>query len=137
MRIRAVVAAVTVLAGVALPVPALADSAGTVAGLRAQVTRFVDAELHRDPATVCDILGTPLNATVHSRTCTERWRAQIKSVLAQPGGRSDLRSDIAAAATATITSNGIHASITLPYALVDGKPRAHFFWTDDCWMLTS
>jgi hypothetical protein len=135
MRIRAFLGAVTVLAGVALPVPALAEGAGTVAGLRAQVTRFVNAELHHDAATVCDILGAPLNATVHSRTCTERWRSQIKSVLAQPGGRSDLRSDIAAAAT--VTSNGVHASITLPHALVDGKPRSHFFWTDNCWMLTS
>jgi hypothetical protein len=137
MRIRAFLGAVTVLAGVALPVPALAEGAGTVAGLRAQVTRFVNAELHHDAATVCDILGAPLNATVHSRTCTERWRSQIKSVLAQPGGRSDLRSDIAAAATAAVTSNGVHASITLPHALVDGKPRSHFFWTDNCWMLTS
>ena len=133
MRIRAFLGAVTVLAGVALPVPALAEGAGTVAGLRAQVTRFVNAELHHDAATVCDILGAPLNATVHSRTCTERWRSQIKSVLAQPGGRSD----IAAAATAAVTSNGVHASITLPHALVDGKPRSHFFWTDNCWMLTS
>ena len=41
MRIRAFLGAVTVLAGVALPVPALAEGAGTVAGLRAQVTRHI------------------------------------------------------------------------------------------------
>jgi hypothetical protein len=133
MRSRAVLGAVAALAAVALPGSALADSTGTVPGLRAQVTRFVTAELHRDAATVCAIVGTPMNATRDGKTCVERWKATIRHFLAHPGGRGELRADLRATATAAVTSDGTYASITLPHPLLGRE--SHFSWYDNCWML--
>jgi hypothetical protein len=133
MRSRAVLGAVAALAAFALPSSALADSTGTVPGLRAQVTRFVTAELHDDAATVCDIVGTPMNATRHGRTCAERWQASIKHFLSQPGGRRELRADLRATAAAAVSSDGTYASITLPHPLLGGE--SNFSWYDNCWML--
>jgi hypothetical protein len=133
MRSRVVLGAAAALAAFALPSSALADSTGTVPGLRAQVTRFVTAELHDDAATVCDIVGTPMNATRHGKTCAERWQASIKHFLAQPGGRRELRADLRATAAAAVSSDGTYASITLPHPLLGGE--SNFSWYDNCWML--
>ena len=133
MRSRAALAAAAALAAFALPGGALAAPTGTVPGLRAQVTRFVTAELHDDPATVCAIVGTPMDATRHGKTCAERWKASISRLLAQPGGRSELRADLHATATAAVSSDGTYASIALPHGLLGGE--SHFSWYDNCWML--
>jgi hypothetical protein len=133
MRIRAVLGAAAAVAVLALPSGALADSTGTVSGLRAQVTRFVTAELHRDTATVCAIVGTPMNATRNGKTCAERWKASIGHYLAQPGAHGKLRADLRAAATAAVSSSGTAATITLPHPLLGGQSQ--FSWYDNCWML--
>jgi hypothetical protein len=137
MRGRLALGAVTVFVGLALPVSALGQATGTVAGLRAQVKRFVTAELHEDGATVCAILNAPLNDTRHGVSCTARWDAKIKASLARSGSRKHLHADIAALESAAVSSDGFHASIRTPYPLLSGHARSHFYWTDDCWMLTS
>jgi hypothetical protein len=137
MRGRLALGAVTVLVGLALPVSALGEATGTVAGLRAQVKRFVTAELHDDGATVCAILNAPLNNPRHGVSCAARWDASIKASLARSGSRKQLHADIAALRSAAISSDGTHASITTPYPLLAGHARSHFYWTDNCWMLTS
>jgi hypothetical protein len=106
-------------------------------GLRAQIKRFVTAELHDDGATVCAILNAPLNDTRRGVSCTARWDTSIKASLARSGSRKQLHADIAALGSAAVSSDGIHASITTPYPLLAGHARSHFYWTDDCWMLTS
>ena len=95
MRIHSLLATAAVLGAIATaPVSALADSTGTVPGLRAQVTRLLTAELQNDDATVCAIVGTPMNGTLHGRTCVERWHASITRFLAKPGAKRELRGDI-------------------------------------------
>ena len=133
MRSRSLLGAVAALAAFVVPSGALAASTGTVPGLRAQVTRFVTAELHEDASTVCAILGTPMNATRHGRTCAERWKASIRHFLEQPGGRSELHADLRATAAAAVSSDGTYASMTLPHPLLGGQ--SHFSWYDNCWML--
>ncbi|HEX2704045.1 MAG TPA: hypothetical protein VHM72_11525 [Solirubrobacteraceae bacterium] len=97
------------------------------------MTRFVTAELHGDAATVCAIVGTPMNATRHGKTCAERWMASIRHYLAQPGGRGKLHADLRATAAAAVSSDGTSASITLPHPLLGGQSQ--FSWYDNCWML--
>jgi hypothetical protein len=133
MRSRALLGAAAALAALAIPSTALATSTGTVPGLRAQVTRFVTAELHQDAATVCAIVGTPMNATRDGRTCVERWKASLRHYLAQPGGHRELRADLRASAAAAVSSDGTYASITLPHPLLGGQSQ--FSWYDNCWML--
>jgi hypothetical protein len=133
MRSRSRLGAAAVLAALAIPSTSLAASTGTVPGLRAQVTRFVAAELHDDAATVCAIVGTPMNATRHGRSCAERWKASIKHFLEHPGGRSELHADLHATAAAAVSSDGTYASITLPHPLLGGQSQ--FSWYDNCWML--
>jgi hypothetical protein len=132
-RVRLLLGAACVLASLALPGTALGQSTGTVSGLRAQVTRFLNAELQKDGGTVCAILNAPLNDTKHGRTCTTRWDSTLDTI-----GRHQLRADLAAVAGAAVTSDGIHASITLPHPLLQGHSvKSRFYWIDDCWMLTS
>jgi hypothetical protein len=128
-------AALCVLACFALPPVALGSATGTVAGLRAQVTRFVTAELHDDTATVCAIVGTPMNETRHGKSCAERWKASIKRLMAQSGGRAELSADAKAVPSAAVSSDGTYASITLPHPLLGAQSR--FSWYDNCWMLMS
>jgi hypothetical protein len=132
MRLRLALGAATVLATLVLPVTALGQATGTVPGLRAQVSRLIAAELHGDGATVCAILGTGLNGTQHGRSCTQRWDTN----LAKHKHRHALRADMAAVANAMISSDGVHASITLPNPLLAGRsPQSRFSWYDNCWML--
>jgi hypothetical protein len=135
MRSRSILGTLAVLGALVLPACALADSTGTVAGLRSQVTRFITAELQNDDATVCAIVGTPRNGTLHGKSCDARWHASIKHFLAQPGGRHELRSDMKAVSSGSVSSNGTYASITLPHPLLGGQ--SDFSWYDNCWMLES
>jgi hypothetical protein len=132
--VRGLLAASACCACVALPSAALADSTGTVAGLRAQVSRLITAELHRDTATVCAIVGTPMNGTLHGRSCAERWGQSIKHFL-RHGGRAMLHADAKAVAAAAVSSTGTYASITLSHPLLGGA--SNFSWYDNCWMLES
>jgi hypothetical protein len=132
MRVRLALGAATVLATFVLPVTALGQSTGTVPGLRAQVSRLITAELHGDSATVCAILGTGLNGTEHGRSCTQRWDTK----LAKHKHHAALRADLTAVASAAVSSDGVHASITLPHPLLAGRSaESSFSWYDNCWML--
>ena len=117
-----------------VPAAAVADTTGTAATLRAATARLVTAELHRDGATACGVLNTPLTATVGGQTCAQRWQARSARLLAASGGAGRLRADLHAAASAPIAISGEHGSIALPYPLLDG--HSHFYWTNNCWMLT-
>jgi hypothetical protein len=127
--------AAAVATTLALPGAALGQSTGTVAGLRAQVTRFLKAELQRNSATVCDILGGSLAATKHGKSCDERWHAKLKHFLASSSDRHELRADMAAVPAAPVSSTGTYASITLPSPPVIGGQSSSFSWYDNCWML--
>jgi len=118
------------VACLALAGTALADSPGTVAGLRAQVARLITAELGRDTATVCAIVAN--TATIHGQTCEQRWGRSIGHFL-KHGGRHVLRADMKAVPTAAVSSNGYAASIALPHPLLAGQ--SNFSWYDNCWML--
>jgi hypothetical protein len=122
--------AATVLAALALHGVAFADSTGTVAGLRAQVSRLITAELQKDTSTVCAIVGN--DTTINGRTCEQRWDRSLKHFF-RHGGRHLLHLDMAAVSSAAVSSNGYAASITLPHPLLDGQ--SSFSWYDNCWML--
>jgi hypothetical protein len=132
MRARRFLVASVLCAAVALPASALADSTGTVPGLRAQVSRLITAELTGDTATVCAIVGTPMDTTIHGRTCEQRWGKSISHYL-RHGGRSQLHADASAVASAAVSSSGTYASMTLPHPLLSGD--SNFSWYDNCWML--
>ncbi len=133
MNRRAFASTLGVAAALAVPGAALADATGTVPGLRAQVVRLLTAELHHDSSTVCAILNAPMNGTLRGVPCTTRWTRSLERILSKPGARAALRADIASAASAAVSSDGIHASITLPHPLLGGESR--FYWTNNCWML--
>jgi hypothetical protein len=130
MRFRGFLGASVLCAALVLPGVSLADSPGTVAGLRAQVTRLITAELQRDTATVCAIVAD--SGTVHGRTCEQRWHKSLEHFFAS-GGRSELHADASAVTSAAVSSNGYSASITLPHPLLAGQ--SSFSWYDNCWML--
>jgi len=117
-----------------VPAAAVADTTGPAATLRSATARLITAELNRDGATACGVLNTPLTATVGGQTCAQRWEARSARLLAASGGAGRLRADLHAAASAPIAISGEHGSIALPYALLNG--HSHFYWTNNCWMLT-
>ena len=127
------VCAVTVLpAGSALA----AGSTGTpeqIAWVRRAATNFVTAELAGNASGACAILNAPLRATVHHRTCEERWKTRLQTVLATPAARRRLRAQRHAIATATVVVHGNVASLGLKTPLWNGPNR--FLWTEMCWML--
>ncbi len=112
---------------------ASADTVGSVPWVRTAATKVITAELARDGATACGVLNAPLTSTVAGKTCAQRWTARADRLLAKRGGARHLRADLAAVNAASITINGLHASIALPYPLLDGQSR--FYWTNMCWML--
>lgn len=130
-RLLAVLAATLALGAI----PALAASTGTASGLRYAVTRLLTAELGRDGAGACAVLNAPLNATVDGHSCAQRWDARIERMLAVHGGARRLQADLHAVAGAPVRVAGLYATIALPHPLLDGQSR--FYWTDNCWMLTS
>jgi hypothetical protein len=117
-----------------VPAAAVADTTGTAATLRSATARLITAELNRDGATACGVLNAPLTATVGGKTCAERWDARSARLLAASGGAGRLRADLHAVTGAPIAISGEHGSITLPYPLLNG--HSHFYWTNNCWMLT-
>jgi hypothetical protein len=111
---------------VALPGAANADSPGTVANLRGQVTRLITAELAKDTGTVCAIVAYP------APDCSQHWDRSLTRFL-RHGGRKMLKADMTAVATASVSSNGFSATIVLPHPLRGG--HSQFSWYDNCWML--
>ena len=105
----------------AAPGIATADSPGTVAGLRAQVTRLLTAELAKDTGTVCAIVANPTS------TCARHWGHVLTHFL-RHGGRHMLNADMAAVASASVSSNGYSATIALPHPLRGG--HSAFSWYD-------
>jgi hypothetical protein len=96
--------AVLITAGALLaPAVALGESGLTASTLRSAAARLLTAELARDGATACGILNAPLTATVHGRTCAQRWDARIGHVLARHGGRAALRADLRAVPSAAVS----------------------------------
>ena len=134
MRITRHLAAGAGVLALVVPAAAVADTTGTAATLRSATARLITAELNRDGATACGVLNTPLTATVGGQTCAQRWEARSARLLAASGGAGRLRADLHAAASAPIAISGEHGSIALPYALLNG--HSHFYWTNNCWMLT-
>ena len=114
------------LLAAALPGAAAADTPGTVAGLRAQVTRLLTAELAKDTSTVCAIVANP------AKSCEQHWGRSLTRLLTH-GGRRMLKADLSAVAAAPVSSNGFWATISLPHPLRAGN--SDFSWYDNCWML--
>jgi hypothetical protein len=133
VRITRHLAAGAGLLALIVPAAALAET-GTAATLRSATARLITAELNRDGAGACGVLNTPLTTTVRGQTCAQRWDARSARLLATSGGTGRLRADLRAAASAPIAISGEHGAITLPYPLLDG--HSHFYWTNNCWMLT-
>jgi hypothetical protein len=106
---------------------------GTVANLRDAVSTVVSAEIHGLGSSACGKLYAPLTKTIHGRTCTQRWDARSKALLAAPDGLAHLLADYDAVPTAAVSIHGLYATIALPYALLGGESK--WYWTDNCWML--
>lgn len=130
----------TVLACAAALLTASGASAAYSVGTREQIawvrraaTNFVTAELRGDGASACSILNAPLRATVHGRTCAERWDAKLAKLVRERGGRARLHAELRAIASATVVVHGDQATIALPTPLASGPNR--FLWTENCWML--
>jgi hypothetical protein len=121
----------------ALPVAASAShSVGTssqIAWVRTATTRFVTAELKRDPSEACAVLTVQQRGTIHNRTCQQRWNAKIATMLHEPGERSLLEADKHAISKATVVVHGNIASIELPTPLLNGSNE--LVWTENCWMV--
>jgi hypothetical protein len=140
----AVVAALlgAVVAGALMPVGAAHGyserSIGTpeqVAWVRHAADRFVSAELAANASEACAVLNAPLRATIHGRSCEQRWNEWLARLLHEPGMRARLRAERRAVASARVVVAGDVASIELPDALLGGPNR--FRWTENCWMLES
>ncbi|HXR29457.1 MAG TPA: hypothetical protein VN772_07745 [Solirubrobacteraceae bacterium] len=132
----------TLVAASALAVPAAAAAAysehsvGTpeqIAWVRRAAGNFVAAELSGNGAGACTVLNAPLRATVHHRTCEQRWNARLATLLRERGARAHLRAEQRAISSARVVVHGNVASIELPSPLMSGPNR--FLWTENCWML--
>ncbi|MGH2852406.1 MAG: hypothetical protein ACRDLP_17550 [Solirubrobacteraceae bacterium] len=130
---KRLLAAAMVAGALVAPAMALGESGLTASTLRSAAARLLTAELARDGATACGILNAPLTATVHGRTCAQRWDARIGHMLARRGGRAALRADLRAVPSAAVSISGEWGTIALPHPLLDGQSR--FYWTANCWML--
>ena len=106
---------------------------GQVAWVRSAAERFLGAELTANAAEACAVLNAPLRATMHGRSCQQRWHARLAKLLREPGMRATLTAEKRAAARARVVVTGDVASIELPGALLHGPNR--FLWTENCWML--
>lgn len=125
--------AVTLIA----PASALAgDSTGTpeqIAWVRRAATNFVTAELTGNAAGACAILNAPLRATRGHRTCEQRWKVRLATVLGTPAARARMRAQRREIATSAVVVRGRVASLSLKTPLINGPN--HFLWTEMCWML--
>jgi hypothetical protein len=137
MSPRSTIALLACAVSLALPAAASAShSVGTssqIAWVRTASTRFVTAELKRDPAEACAVLTAQKRATVDNRTCEQRWNAKIATMLREPGVRARLQADRRAIASATVIVHSNVASIELPTPLLNGSNE--LLWTENCWMV--
>jgi hypothetical protein len=79
------------------------------------------------------VLTAPQRATVHGRSCAERWDGRIAALLRIPRIRNGLRADLRAVARAPVAILGERARIFLPAPLLGSSST--FLWTENCWML--
>ena len=137
MSLRSTIALFACATSLALPAAAsAAHSVGTssqISWVRTATTRFVTAELKRDPSEACAVLTAQKRATVHHRTCEQRWGSKIATMLHEPGERARLQADRHAIATATVIVRGNLATIELPTPLLNGSNE--LVWTENCWMV--
>ena len=135
MSLRGILAVLVCVSALAVPASALgAHSVGTaeqIAWVRKSATRFVTAELTDDGSEACAVLGAPLRATEHGRTCEQRWGRKLAKLA--PAVRAKLRSQKHEIASAIVVVRGDYASLELPSELMSGPNR--FYWTENCWML--
>jgi len=113
-----------------------ARSAGSpeqIAWVRSAASRFVMAELAGNGASACAILNRPLRATLHGRTCAQRWNVKLAAQLRKHGARSALRQQSREIANAAVVVHGNVAQIELTGPLIKGPNK--FLWTENCWML--
>jgi hypothetical protein len=101
--------------------------------VRRAASNFVSAELARNGAGACAILNAPLRATLHHRTCAQRWNARLTAMLREPGRRAQLHKQLHAIAKADVVIHGNLATLAIPSQLFNGPNR--FLWTENCWML--
>lgn len=135
MSLRGILAVLVCVSALAVPASALgAHSVGTaeqIAWVRKSATRFVTAELTDDGSEACAVLGAPLRAAEHGRTCEQCWGRKLAKLA--PTVRAKLRSQKHEIASAIVVVRGDHASLELPSELMSGPNR--FYWTENCWML--
>jgi hypothetical protein len=135
MSLRGILAVLVCVSALAVPASALgAHSVGTaeqIAWVRKSATRFVTAELTDDGSEACAVLGAPLRAAEHGRTCEQRWGRKLAKLA--PAVRAKLRSQKHEIASAIVVVRGDYASLELPSELMSGPNR--FYWTENCWML--
>jgi hypothetical protein len=106
-----------------------------IAWVRRAATNFVNAELAGNASGACAILNAPLRATRNHRSCEQRWKGRLTTLLRAPGARGRLRGERHAIAAAVVIVHGNQASLGLKTPLVRGPN--HFLWTENCWMLES
>jgi hypothetical protein len=135
-RLACVPLALLCAAAVAAPSAIAAHSVGTptqIAWVRSAASRFVAAELAGDGAGACAVLNRPLRATIHGRTCAQRWDARLAARRSRRGARAALHREARAINHATVVIHGNIAKIELPTPLFKGANE--FLWTENCWML--
>lgn len=142
VRLPAAVAALLTVGALLVPVATAAAyserSVGTpqqIAWVRRAAHRFVSAELAANGSEACAVLNAPLRARTRGRTCEQRWKARLASMLRKGRVRSRLRSELRAVSSARVVVRGNVATIELPAPLLHGPNR--FLWTENCWMLES
>ncbi len=139
MSLRHRIALLACAAGLVLPASASAahsiSRSEQVALVRRAAGNFVAAELAGNGAGVCAILNAPLRASVHHRTCAERWSSKLASILGEPGGPARLRAERRAIPSAVVVLEGRVAAIELPTPLISGPNANRFLWSENCWML--
>ncbi len=138
MRSRVLIAALACAVALVAPASTLgARSVGShaqIAWVRSAASRFVAAERSGDGAAACGVLDASLRATLHHRSCAQRWDEKLAALLRQPGARASLRADASAISSArVVVDGGYAATIDLPSPLMDG--RSSFVWSESCWML--
>ena len=104
-----------------------------IAWVRRAAHRFVAAELAASGAEACAVLTSAQRATVHGRTCEQRWNALLRAKLRRRGEHSRLRAEQRAIDAARVVVHGNVASVELPTPLLRAPTR--FLWTENCWML--
>jgi hypothetical protein len=138
MRLPRLILPAVCLAALIAPASALgAHSVGTreqIAWVRRAANNFLTAELSGNAAGACAILNAPLRATIHHRTCAQRWSARLAALKHDPSARARLHAQQRAIPSAVVIVHGNVATLGLSTPLMAGANR--FLWTENCWMLT-